>query len=169
MNGFEGSKGSNGRINMEHPNTASLFAMYDRIPVNQCATMRNPTEGQFDENALSKAYFAKENITVIQNGLRKGVYVKSNGQYTIGLQDCDTLKVIMRSVFLQHAANLPDHINDQVEQLNAIVLDYSVEQVFSEAVGYFKYLRDASTMYVPMAPPIMSNMKDKQLGLKPWF
>ena len=52
---------------------------------------------------------------------------------------------------------------------NQIVLNYAVDQVYSEAIGYYKYIEDASTMYTPMDPPIMSSNNDKQLVLKPWF
>jgi hypothetical protein len=108
-------------------------------------------------------------MVIIQNGIRAGVYKKSNGQYVISDQDGDTLKIIMRSVFLQHTSNQPTNIKGQVNELNKIVLDYSIPQVYSEAVGYHKYLEDASTMYTPIAPPIMSSNNDKQLVLKPWF
>jgi hypothetical protein len=143
--------------------------MYDKIPVNQCATFRNPTEGLWDNTDLSKTFFSQQNIRIIQNGIRAGVYKKSNGQYVISDQDGDTLKIIMRSVFLQHAANQPTSVQQQVEQLNKIVWDYCIHQVYSEAIGYHKYLEDASTMYKPMDPPIMSQNNDKQLQLKPWF
>jgi hypothetical protein len=56
-----------------------------------------------------------------------------------------------------------------VEQLNKMVLDYCIPQVYGEAHGYNKYIIDASTMYTPIAHPIMSSNNDKQLGLNPWF
>ena len=160
---------SNGRVDINGPKTTDLFQMYDKIPVNQCTTFRNPTEGLWDNTALSNAFFSAENMVIIQNGIRAGVYKKSNGQYVISDQDGDTLKIIMRSIFLQHTSNQPTNIKGQVNELNTIVLDYSIPQVYSEAVGYHKYLEDASTMYTPIAPPVMSSNNDKQLVLKPWF
>ena len=162
-------KSSNGRVDINGPKTSDLFQMYDKIPVNQCTTFRNPTEGLWDNTALSNAFFSAENMVIIQNGIRVGVYKKSNGQYVISDQDGDTLKIIMRSIFLQHTSNQPTNIKGQVNELNKIVLDYAIPQVYSEAVGYYKYLEDASTMYTPIAPPIMSSNNDKQLVLKPWF
>ena len=50
-----------------------------------------------------------------------------------------------------------------------MVLNYCVQQVYSEAKGYMKYISDASTMYTPMAPPVLSKNNDKQLELKSWF
>jgi len=168
------SKSSNGRVNImnntESPDISQLFAMYDKIPANQCATFREPTLGQWNETELSKAYFSKENIQIIQNGIRSGVYDKSNGQYVVAPQDCDTLKIIMRSVYLQHAANQPNNITGQIEQLNQIVLDYCIYHVYSEAQSYMKYLYDVSTLAVPLSTPIVETQKDKNNYLMPkWF
>jgi hypothetical protein len=163
------NKVNNGRVDIKTPNTSMLFQMYDKIPANQCATFRNPTEGLWDSTPLSVAFFSQENIQLIQNGIRAGVYKKSNGQYVIGPQDCDSLKIIMRSVFLQYAANQPGNYQEQIIQLNKIVLDYCIQQVYSEAQGYMKYVNDVSTLVVPIAHPVMANDNDRQLELKPWF
>ena len=167
-------KSSNGRIDIinktQSPDLSNLFAMYDKIPANQCATFREPTLGQWDETSLSKAYFSTENIQIIQNGIRSGVYNKSNQQYVVAPQDCDSLKIIMRSVFLQHSANQLNNISQQISELNKIVLDYCVFHVYSEAQGYMKYLHDVSTLAVPLATPIVETYKDKKNYLMPkWF
>ena len=168
------NKSSNGRIDIinktQSPDLSNLFAMYDKIPANQCATFREPTLGQWDETSLSKAYFSTQNIQIIQNGIRSGVYKKSNQQYVVAPQDCDSLKIIMRSVFLQHSANQTDNISQQISELNKIVLDYCVFHVYSEAQGYMKYLHDVSTLAVPLATPIVETYKDKKNYLMPkWF
>ena len=75
----------------------------------------------------------------------------------------------MRSVFLQHAANQSAHISSQVEELNKMVLNFCIQQVYSEAQGYMKYIDDASTLVVPIAHPVMANNSDRELQLKPWF
>ena len=162
---------TNGRVNIltcNPPNSVDLFQMYDKIPVNQCTTFRNPTEGLWNNTVLSNAFFSHNNICYIQNAIRKGVYNKSNGLFVISNQDEDTLKIIMRSIFLQHAANQPTNITQQIEQLNKIVLDYCIPQVYGEAKGYTKYLVDVSTMYTPLPPPILANNNDKQLILHNW-
>ena len=118
---------------------------------------------------LSQAFFSRENIQIIQNGIRAGVYKRSNGQYVIGPQDCDSLKIVMRSVFLQYSANQMTNIPQQIEELNKIVLNYCIQQVYSEAQGYMKYVDDVSTLVVPLAHPVQSSTNDKQLELKSWF
>lgn len=160
---------SNGRVDIKSPNTGDLFAMYDKIPASQCSTFRNPTEGLWNDTKLSDIFFSFENMQIIQNGIRAGIYKKSNGQYVIGPQDCDSLKIVMRSIFLQHSANRPDNIPQQIHELNQLVLNYCIPQVYSEAQGYMQYLTDASTMYNPIAHPVLSKDNDKELVLKPWF
>jgi hypothetical protein len=163
------NKVNNGRVNIKTPNTTELFQMYDKIPANQCVTFRNATEGLWNETPLSQAFFSQENIQIIQNGIRAGVYHRSNGQYVIGPQDCDSIKIIMRSVFLQYSANMPSNISQQIEELNKIVLNYCVQQVYSEAQGYMKYVDDVSTLVVPIAHPVQASNNDRQLELKSWF
>ena len=58
----------------------------------------------------------------------------------------------MRSVFLQHSANQLYNIPQQIIELNKIVLEYCIQQVYSEAQGYMKYINDVSTLVVPIAP-----------------
>ena len=165
-------KSSNGRVDIinKQPDICNLFAMYDKIPANQCSTFREATLGLWTETELSTAFFSKRNIQILQNGIRAGVYEKSNGQYTVGEQDCDSLKIVMRSIYLQNAANQARDISGQIEELNKMVLDYCIYQVYSEAQGYMKYLRDVSTLAVPLAPPIQATQFDrKDFKLKPWF
>ena len=162
---------NNGRVDIKLPipDSNSLFSLYDKIPVNQCTTFQNPLEGLWDDTNVSRAFFSRENIQILQNGIRAGVYQRSNGLYIIDPQPCDVLKVIMRGIYLQYAANQPDHITEQVIQLNQKVLDYSIQQIYGEAQGYLKYLDDASTLVVPIAHPVQASNKERTLELKPWF
>jgi len=163
------NKVNNGRVDIKSPNTSELFQMYDKIPANQCVSFRSATEGLWTDTNLSQAFFSQENIIILQNGIRAGVYHRSNGQYRIGPQDCDSLKIIMRSVFLQHAANQVNNITKQIVELNKIVLDYCIKQVYSEAQGYMKFIDDVSTLVVPIAHPVMANNTDRELEFKKWF
>ena len=61
------------------------------------------------------------------------------------------------------------NIPQQIQTLNKLVLDYSVKQVYGEAVGYNYYKMDISSLNVPIAPPQHSRPNNKQLELKNWF
>ena len=164
---------SNGRVDVlkqTPPDIAQLFNLYDKIPAHQCSSYQEPTIGIWNETPISQAYFSQNNIQIIQNAIRAGVYHKSNKQFVVGQQDCDALKVIMRSVYLTHAANQTINLMEQIENLNQLVVDYCMDQVYKEAIGYKKYLRDVSSIADPMALPTYdSQMDKKELKLKPWF
>ena len=163
------SQRSNGRVDILGPNTNVIFSMMDKIPVSQCSSFRDAMTGNWNDTPLSVAFFSRNNMKIVQNGIRAGVYNKSNGHYVIGEQNCDELQIIMRSIFLQFSKNLAIDIPGQIQKLNDLVLNYAVNQVYGEAEGYMKYKRDASTLVVPLSTPILSYSNDKQLELKHWF
>jgi hypothetical protein len=162
-------KKSNGRIDIMQPNTTKLFSMYDKIQNNDKSNFRDALNGTWTNTPLSNAYFSSENIQIIQNGIRAGVYKLSKGYYNIGNQNVDNLKIIMRSMFLQHSTNQPNFIMSQISALNNLVLEYCIKNIYSEAVAYMKYRRDASQMHEPISHPIQADYDDKTLELKPWF
>lgn len=164
--------GQNGRVDISQPDTAVLFSMYDRIPNNGGeSTYYDALVGNWSDNTLSTAFFSAGNIQIIQNGIRAGVYKMSNGRFNVPPQNEDTLKTIMRSIYLQYAAHRTDvPIADQVRAINSLVLDYSIPVVYNETVAYIKYRNDVSTLVVPISRPAYVSVKgDKQLELKPWF
>jgi hypothetical protein len=159
----------NGRVDLLSPNTSTLFAMTDRIAVDKCTSFRDAMNGTWTNTMLSDLFFSSANIRIIQNALKGGVYKLSNGQYIIGDQNGDELKIIMRSIFLQNSKNQPDNLTQQIEALNKLVLEYAIPQVYGEAKAYMKYQLDASTLVVPMERPVLSKTNDKQLEFKGWF
>jgi hypothetical protein len=158
----------NGRVNIMEKSTNNAFTLQDRIPVKQTAGYRDALQGNLIDSPLSLAYFSAQNIQILQNGIRAGVYKLSNGQYKIGEQSGDELKMIMRSIFLSYSANMPHSVSQQIKALNDLVLDYCVNKVYGEAQAYKKYLYDASTLVVPIEHPTYIQ-NDKTLNFKGWF
>lgn len=160
---------TNGRLDIMGSNTMNQFALYDKIPNNDCSNFNDALIGNSTESSLSIAFFSKGNIQIIQNAIRAGVYEVSNQQYIIDNQNCDTLKIIMRSTFLQSAVNQPNNITEQIQALNNLVVEYCVKHIYSEAQAYINYKRDVSTMYHPIDRPAQVDVDDKTLELKRWF
>ena len=158
----------NGRVDIEKPNINTLFDLKDKIPI-ESSDFRDALNGNIITSDLSVAYFSKENIRIIQNGLRVGVYNLSKGSYIISPQNEDNLKVIMRSIFLQNSANLPNNIKEQLNELNSIVLDYCIPKVYGEAKGYLTYLHDVSNLAIPMERPESSTYKTNTLQTNPFI
>ena len=112
--------------------------------------------------------FSSENIEIIQNGIRAGVFKMSNQKHIIDKQDYDQIKIIMRSVFLQYSLNQPDNISEQIQSLNNIVLEYCIPKIHSELVSYLKYKEDITTLPVPQDNPVFLGV-DKTVELKNFF
>ena len=161
----------NGRVNIVEPeNPDIIFKMQERLAVkNKASEYRDALSGIWEDNLLSKTFFCAENVQILQNGLRAGVYEMSEHQFVIGPQNVDTLKIVMRSIYLQFAEHREGDIKGQVERLNRLVLNYCIPTVYSEAVGYQKYRLDQSTLVVPLSHPQQPDRQRKQLQLKNWF
>ena len=160
---------ANGRVNILEPINNSVFQLYDKIPIDEKTTSyRNALTGNLEANQLSRTFFSVGNILILQHGLMAGAYKSSGGRFRIGYQNEDTLKIIMRSIFLQHSSNLPTNITQQVEALNNLVLDYAIPQICSEAEGYIKFKNDVSTLPVPLQRA-SSTYSNNILELKKFF
>lgn len=161
----------NGRVNVLEPEDPTVqFKMMERIAVRNKATeFRNPLEGVWETNLLARVFFSAENVQILQNGIRAGVYRLSKGKYVIPPQNQDALKIIMRSTFLQYAKNSPDHIQEQVDVLNHLVWDYAIPFVYNEAVSYVQYLKDQSTLVIPLEREQRPDREYKQLSTNPFI
>jgi hypothetical protein len=161
----------NGRVNIIEPEVPdAVFKMQERLTVkNKSTEYREALIGTLENNTLSDLFFSAENVQIIQNGLRAGVYTMSDKKFIIAPQNVDTLKVIMRSIYLQYAEHYPTNFTEQVERLNKLVLDYAIPSVYNEAIGYMKYRIDQSTLVTPLAIPRHHDRNYKQLELKKWF
>lgn len=162
----------NGRINLEEPeNPDARFQMFERIAIkNKSTEYRDPLVGVWENTVLSRVFFSKGNVQILQNGLRAGVH-KRSGEREIVLppQNIDVLKTFMRDTFIQYATFDAADITKQVERLNNLVLEQIVPLLYSEAIGYLKYLEDQSRLVAPLELPQHHDRVYKQLELKPYY
>ena len=165
-------KKTNGRINIMNPPAEAIFALYDKIPIESKTNPRafkDAMTGNWMNTPLSLAFFSNNNIQILQNGIRAGVFNESGGKYDIGPQDSDNLKIIMRGLYLEGSMNQPTEITQQIIALNNDVINWCVPRLVNEARAYINYKRDASSMYVPIALPTFSSLKGKTMEFKSWF
>lgn len=141
----------NGRVNLLDKMNVK-FSLQDKIQVtdNSC-DYREALNGVWEKNLLSDVFFCKENINIIQNGIRGSIY--KNTEKVIGLQSIDQIKIIMRSIYLQNAKNIADDISYQVGELNKQVIRECVCKIITELNSYLKYKRDISNLAVPIDRP----------------
>lgn len=159
---------NNGRVNIMGANHADRFLLYERVAPKKSTNYENALVGNFQSNTVSKQFFSASNIDLLQEKMIEGVSYKSNGSITIGRQDDDVLKTIMRGIYLQFSKNLAYDIPTQIQELNDHVLEYAVPQLYNEAVSYIKYKRDVSNLAVPLDLPV-SSYHSNSLQMKPFF
>jgi len=165
--------GMNGRVNLSAAPSSGGHAEvpgFSHRTSSETSFATDALRGNWEVNELSKAYFSKENVGVIQNGIRRAVYDKSGPKkYVIDDQSVDELTIIMRTMYLQYAQNLPHDIAGQVLDLNEKVYNWSVPHILSAVDHYNYYLNDISHMPVPLARSVsLSSAGTRTLPLNPF-
>lgn len=160
----------NGRVNIVEPPAPDIrFQMAEKIAINNKATDYRDALTGLENNVLAQVFFSKENIQILQNGIRAGVYNKSDKKIIVSPQNIETVKIIMQSIYMQNAKHYETNITKQVEELNKLFFEYSIPDTYNAAMSYLKYCEDQSTLTVPIRMPIANDRQYKQLELKPWF
>jgi len=71
----------------------------NQVRINEC-----------EQGDLENTFFSDENIALINKQLILTVFKKTNGSYKISNQTTESLTIVMRYVFLEHARHLPYNI-----------------------------------------------------------
>ena len=134
--------------------------MYDLTPQKEDHRFFvDATRGIHTQNPLNMLFFSAENIEALQQGLRYLVFKHSCQKHIIDRQSDEDLKIIMRSVYLEHGQHQPFGITEQVRNLNAKVLDYCLPRVLNEIDAYVKFRQEISQLPVPMERSTNANSK----------
>lgn len=160
----------NGRIDITNVSNSSGIGYIQNNHNMKSGNYKEAITGNWTNTVLSCAFFSKENIEIIHNGIRAGVYKMSGNKHIIANQDVNNLKIIMRSIFFDNAKFIPNQVTQEIEYLNNLVLKQCIPQILNEITSYLKYKEDVSTLAVPLSKPISDNVKGKNsLELKPFF
>ena len=158
--------GQNGRVNLNAvPNAGGSsvpdsagFTFPKQTEVNFASDM---LRGNWDHTALSDTFFTRKNVDIIQTAIQKDVYrISGPKKWAIGPQDVDEIKMIMRAMYLQYAKNNSFNIEGQLEELNQLVIKWSVPRIMSEIEQYNYYLNDISHLPIPIQQPMRQLRRD---------
>lgn len=140
----------------------SRLKMFEKVSSsNKSSTYASAMQGVLEDNVYSQVFFSKENVQIIQNGLRAGIHEKTGR--IIPQQDIDSLKIIMRSMFLQYGNFYETGITKEIERLNKYVLNYIIPEVHSSLKSYLFYLEDQEHLPVPIGHPVQIDRNFNQL------
>lgn len=145
----------NGRVDIMTPPSADiLFKMKEQVSHENKSTDYNEAiKGEIEDNILAKVFFSKNNIDILQDGLRAGVYKMSEGDFKIPPQNVNNLKIIMRRVYFQYTTHDLTNVKGEIERLNQIILNSIIPEVYNSAVSYNKYRIDQSSLVSPLERP----------------
>lgn len=150
---------TNGRIDLLSAAPLLDIPAYQQKSIDNRSFCGEATVGQLQRNPLSDLFFSAENINALQDGIRYRVWMETDKKYVIGRQSDTELKIVMRSIYYQHAMHKPSDLVSQVRDLNAMVLDWVVPEVVSNLKQFEVYRKDASTLPMPMERAQLSTQK----------
>lgn len=127
------------------------FELYENLNITNIDKYSNT--GNQQKTKLSIFYFSQSNIDYLQNEIVKQIFKKSDGKYRINKQNEDELVIVMKSIFLQNARNNDNDIQYQIDELNKLVLNYCVNNVYGNLLQYIKYIDDITKEQVVLDRP----------------
>lgn len=152
----------NGRINLFDENAKSSKILNNNPQFynekNISSINRN-----ISGNCVSEIYFSQDNMNIIQEGIYNSVYNTSEGQYKIGKQSEQELKIIMRSFYLQYAKNLNFDLKEQVKELNTMVIRWCVDEIIKNIKQYIEYKKSVSTLPLPLEHSQLPSQKGTKI------
>jgi len=156
------------RINLDGYNSKP-FQLFEDLNVNNDSKF-NKLTGTFSGNKLSELYFSQENLDYIQTQIIARVYEKTLKRHVIGRQSDDELIIVMRSIYLQYGKNNNSDLDVQINILNELVLDYCVDNVYSNLIQHFEYINDITKDQPVLDMPQTTHIKGtKSLMPKHFF
>jgi len=117
---------------------------------------RDLLKGFQEAEPVSIAFFAERNVNFMKHLICDVIRKQSAGKYVLTPESQSTseLLIIMRSIYLTNAKQLPDNIGSQVEELNYAVLLDIVPRVLKNIQQQLTYIRDQSSQPLTMERPL---------------
>ena len=110
------------------------------------------------QSELSKLFFSDRNMKRIQKALKKEVFIRTNGQFKVEIdQEQRDLFIAMKAVYLEHGRFLPGQIVRQVKRLNKKVIDETVPGMITSIKQYYGYLKEINKPLTPIPRPMNAN------------
>ena len=137
----------------------------EQEPLFENSTEIIAIKGNYETTELSTIYFSKNNIDSIQKSIRYYVHQKTNT--VIDAQSENEIYIIMRSMLFQHGDQSirgNDQILYEIQKLNKLTIQFSVDTIVSEVKMYEKYIHDLQNLQVPIDNPEYNNQRQTEQG-----
>ena len=134
------------------------YKLYDELNVNSIK-VNIPTY----DTKISKLFFSKSNIDYLQEQMVLTIYKKTKVE--ISSQSLNELIIVMKSIYLQNSTNNDNKLDDQLEKLNKLVLEYCIDNIISNMKQYDKYIKDITSEKKILSHPEFVNNDSKTYDL----
>jgi hypothetical protein len=133
-------------------NVARPFALVDDSPGNvafaEDVAERMAKSLYMDPTPLIRAFFSRSNLDAVQRALISEVHRLTG--FKIARQSDDSVLVVMRAIFADHANHQARNVEAEVTRLDRGTVAAVTDNVISNMTAHLAYLRDASRMRTPM-------------------
>jgi hypothetical protein len=123
----------------------------NQIRINEC-----------EQGALETTFFSDENMNLINKQLIMKVYEKSDKKYKIGPQSKQSLLIVMRYIFIEHARHLPYDIKEQIRELNCRVVTDILPNIITNVEQKLEYIKLIESPRQILSLPISTNNKNRK-------
>ena len=122
-------------------------------------------QGNYEKTNFSSLFFSKDNMDALQKSIRYYVNLKTNK--VISNQSQEELYIIMRSILFQNGDQAvigKDNTYREIQKLNKLIIEFSVNTIVSQIGMHEKYVRDLENLQVPIDLPQYNNSQSIELG-----
>ena len=102
------------------------------------------------DTPLNTAFFSRQNVDLLQGAIRERM--RASLGVVLDRQSDWELLLIMRRVYLESASNWPDDLAAEVDRLNSLVMQISVDAISRNVTSYMTY-RNKLEQPVPLPNP----------------
>ena len=111
---------------------------------------------------LNSLYFSEFNLNIVHQAIQQQVKRKTG--ISIDKQNSSDLLAIMRSVFINNASDPYSAVCEQVKQMNTVVINMAVQQIYTGISQFMDYSVDIDTPLKPMTNPINTSTHGNKIG-----
>ena len=113
------------------------------------------------DTPLNTLFFSEFNINLLQRGIRQSF--KNKTGIAIDYQNPDDLYGIMRMVFINNAGDHNTQVKEQVQTMNARVIETALSQIQTGVSQYIAYTEDIDSTRTLLDRPVNTSTVGKKV------
>lgn len=162
---------TNGRVLFDIKSPARQFNLFEDNKTTQ-GNVSNVLNYSQEPTTLSNTYFSKTNVDNLQQLIQLEVFkqcerdndpiLTNHKPIRISTQNETSLKIIMRSIYLQYGKNLPTNIDQQINDLNNLVIKECIGGIITNLKLYLGYITDIQRLPGTMDHPTNVSSKGEK-------